>query len=82
MASALSADVPRGIPTAINLEASDHNGDMLTYAVETAPTKGQLDCTGPSCTYLSDPGATGTDTFTFLADDGFGGTDTATVTCT
>jgi surface-anchored protein len=59
----------------------DAEGDPLTAAVATNPTKGTL-VLNPDGTFTYTPGATfnGIDTFTYTADGGNGAADTATVT--
>ncbi|MFN8017769.1 MAG: Ig-like domain-containing protein [Acidimicrobiales bacterium] len=79
-ASEVTVSAPRRVPTAVALAGADANGDTLTYTVGTAPTKGTASCDGPACTYRSNAGATGDDTFTYGVDDGFGGTASASVT--
>ncbi|MFN8018909.1 MAG: choice-of-anchor D domain-containing protein [Acidimicrobiales bacterium] len=74
-----SVAAQRRVATPIALTASDANGDVVSYAIATAPVKGDVSCTGPACTYTSAAGATGSDSFTFTADDGHGGTDTGAV---
>ena len=81
VANGQNVSAPRRVATPITLGATDPNSDTISYtAPVSGPSKGLLDCTGPSCTYTSAAGQSGTDSFTFTADDGFGGTDTATVT--
>ena len=55
------------------LAATDADGDNLTYAVATQPTKGTvtiLDAATGAYKYTPKPGADGTDSFTFVANDG------------
>ena len=65
----------------ITLNATDDDGDKLTYSVVTAPTKGSLSTidqgTG-KLTYTPDTDTNGADSFTFKANDGFD--DSAEVT--
>jgi hypothetical protein len=78
-----AVDAPRRVPTAIVLTGTDPNEDDLAYAIDTQPTKGTLDCAPDgTCTYTSNPGETGTDTFTFLTDDGTANSAPATITIT
>lgn len=69
-ADARSVAVARQTATPIPLSGSDANGDPLTFAVATGPAKGTLDCGDDSCTYTSNPGAGGADSFTYTASDG------------
>ncbi|MFN8017113.1 MAG: Ig-like domain-containing protein [Acidimicrobiales bacterium] len=66
--------------TPITLTGTDPNGDALTYAPTSTPTKGTLSCTGDSCTYTATAGRSGVDSFTFEVTDIGGLTSTATVT--
>ena len=59
--------------TSITLDASDKDGDALTYAIKTFPTHGSLsslDKDSGSVTYTANSGYTGSDSFTFTASDG------------
>ena len=62
---------------------SDPDGDPLTYALVTGPTKGSVTL-NPDGTYSYQPAAnvTGTDSFVYQVSDGQGGTAQATVTIT
>ena len=67
------------------LNASDTDGDPLTYHLVTVPTLGQLIITNQSTgeySYQPDTDAEGTDSFTFIANDGQHDSNTATVTIT
>ena len=54
----------------ITLNASDANGDPLTYSVVTPPSNGTLSGRAPNLTYTANAGFFGTDTFTYVANDG------------
>ena len=59
--------------TSITLDASDKDGDALTYAIKTFPTHGSLsslDKDSGSVTYTANSGYTGSDSFTFTDSDG------------
>jgi hypothetical protein len=71
-----------GVAVAITLQASDPDGDALTYSVTTPPTHGSLSGTSPNLTYTPNAGFIGGDSFVFQVDDGNGGTDSATVSIT
>ncbi|MEE8361777.1 MAG: PKD domain-containing protein, partial [Gemmatimonadales bacterium] len=68
-----------GIAMAITLQASDPDGDALSYSVPTPPASGTLSGTAPSLTYTPNAEFSGSDSFIFQVDDGNGGSDTATV---
>jgi len=61
----------------------DVDGDLLTAAVVSGPTHGQLILSANgSFSYRPDPLYDGVDTFTYIVSDGAGGSDVATVTIT
>src|SRR5258706_15583368 len=64
---------------AINLTASDVDGDALTYTIASQPTNGKLTGTAPNVVYTPKKNFYGSDSFTFTANDGHGGQSTATV---
>ncbi len=66
--------------TPIELTAYDADGDELTFLVADLPHHGTLYDAPPFVTYQSEPGFTGTDSFTFVAQDAFGESNIATVT--
>jgi hypothetical protein len=55
---------------AITLQASDADGDPLTYNITTAPAHGTLSGTPPSLTYTPAANYCGPDSFSFNVDDG------------
>src|SRR5262249_22884338 len=68
--------------TSITLDASDKDGDTLTYAIKTFPAHGSLssfDKDSGSVTYTSNHGYTGSDSFTFTASDGVSTSNAAKV---
>ena len=73
---------PAGTPVSITLNASDADGNPLTYTVLTNPAHGTLSGTGSSRTYTPDAGYNGSDSFTFRANDGSLNSNTATVSIT
>ena len=79
-----SGTTPQGAAVGIEVlgNDTDPDGDALTVVSVTQPANGTVSCTAGVCTYLPDPGFTGTDSFTYTVADGNGGTDTATVTVT
>ena len=61
---------------------TDVDGDTLSATLLTNATRGDVVCSGDTCTYTPDPHFNGTDSFTYTVDDGNGGSDTATVDLT
>jgi RHS repeat-associated protein len=70
------------VPAAFILQASDVDGDTLTYSVLQAPTNGSLSGTAPSLTYTPGPDFNGSDALTFSVSDGASTSGTATVSFT
>jgi hypothetical protein len=62
-----------------NANASDADGDMLTYSVVTSPTKGSVTFTGKAFRYVPMANANGSDSFTYRANDGMAFSNNATV---
>lgn len=69
-------------PRSIALTASDVEGDALTFAIVSQPTRGTLSGTAPNLIYTPNAHATGTDSFTFKANDGQADSNVATVNLT
>ena len=69
--------------TTHGLTASDANGDPLTYATVTAPTKGSLSISSNGvATYTRTVGASGNDSFRFKVNDTYEDSNTSLVTIT
>lgn len=66
--------------SAIVLQASDADGDALSYAIVTQPQHGALSGSGANRTYTPAANFNGTDSFTFQASDGQATSNIATVT--
>jgi hypothetical protein len=67
------------------LQASDVNGDALTFNLVSTGSLGTAtltDATTGAYTYTPDPNTTGTDTFSFMVNDGMADSNVATVTVT
>jgi hypothetical protein len=77
-----SVTTGRNTSKAITLQASDANGDPLSYSVLTPPTNGDLSGTAPSLTYTPAVGFVGSDSFTFKTNDGVLDSNVATVSIT
>ncbi|NMB67708.1 MAG: ExeM/NucH family extracellular endonuclease [Chloroflexi bacterium] len=71
-------------PLTGTLNATDADGDALTYAQATGPAHGTLSITAGTgaFTYTPNLNFNSSDSFTFAVSDGHGGTDTGTVTIT
>ncbi|MGD0537187.1 MAG: Ig-like domain-containing protein [Verrucomicrobiota bacterium] len=70
------------VPTNFTAQASDLEGDPLTYIIVTPPRNGMLSGTAPNFTYTPNPDYLGPDRFTFKVNDGALDSGIATVTIT
>ncbi len=77
-----STTTAENLPVAINLHATDADGDQLTYEAQSTPAHGSLSGSGSALTYTPATDYVGTDSFTFLADDGRAISNLATVSIT
>lgn len=66
-------------PVPVHLNASDPDGDSLTYIIVDGPQHGELTGTAPDLTYHHFGGGMTTDWFTFRVFDGKTYSNTATV---
>jgi regulation of enolase protein 1 (concanavalin A-like superfamily) len=82
VALANSVTTPEDTPVAILLSASDQEGQTLSYAVVSEPSKGTLSGTAPNLTYTPAADFTGTDSFTYKANDSVADSNDAVVTIT
>jgi Big-like domain-containing protein/K319-like protein/HYR domain-containing protein len=85
VAKSQSVTTTSDTPASITLDASDKDGDTLTYAIESFPTHGSLsslDKDSGSVTYTPDRSYTGSDSFTFTASDDTSTSNTAKVSIT
>jgi len=69
----------RNSSAAVNLEASDAEGDSLTYTLITSSTYGSLSGELPNLTYTPFPGFVGADSFQIKASDSHGAFSTAVI---
>ncbi|GAB5405833.1 MAG: hypothetical protein Aurels2KO_40640 [Aureliella sp.] len=82
VANDLTASVKENNSKAITLSATDIDGDVLTYAIQTPPANGTLTGQGQNLVYNPNVGFTGIDTFSYVANDGTTDSSPATVTIT
>ena len=82
LADSLSVDTDEDTAKAITLNATDGDGDILTYAILTPPAHGALSGTLPNVIYTPGANYHGSDSFTFKANDGKADSNTATVSVT
>lgn len=84
IASNQSVTATYATPLSFALEASDPDGDALSFALVSAPTKGSVafDNSNRTATYVPDAGASGTDSFTYRVTDPHGASAQATVSVT
>ena len=82
-AAAQSVNVTTDTPVNITLQATDGDGDVLTYSIVTSPAHGTLGAlNGAVVSYTPTAGYTGTDQFSFKASDALVSSNTATVAIT
>ncbi|MFM7182849.1 MAG: tandem-95 repeat protein [Verrucomicrobiales bacterium] len=79
VANAQSLTTDEDTASAITLTGTDVDGDTLSYAVVSQPTKGTLSGTAPNLTYTPNANANGADSFTFTVNDGAVDSAVATV---
>jgi hypothetical protein len=82
VAQSASVTVNEDTPINIHLNASDPDGDPLTYIIVTPPSHGNLTGTAPELTYLGSANYNGPDSFTFKVNDGEVDSDIATISIT
>jgi hypothetical protein len=71
-----------GVSVPVSLNASDIDGDVLSYQVVDSPSHGSLSGDAPDLVYTPDAGFTGLDGFTFKANDGVKDSNVACVSVT
>jgi len=74
-----SVTVTEDVPTSIALNASDPDGDQVTYHLITGPAHGTLSEIGPAITYTPEPNYNGDDRFSYTVSDGTADSNTAVV---
>jgi hypothetical protein len=79
VASGQSVSTDEDTMIQITLEATDVDGDPLTYTIVTQPANGTAVLTGNTVDYTPDGNYNGPDSFTFTANDGTTDSNTATV---
>jgi len=79
VAQGQSAETTRSAPLPFVLNATDPEGDALTFAIVAPPQHGTLSGTPPAVTYVASTGFVGNDSFTFRAADAYSTSSTATV---
>ena len=77
-----SVTVAEDVTCAVTLQATEVDGDSLTYNVAAAPAHGTLTGTAPNLTYEPDADYNGSDQFTFTVNDGTTTSPAATVDIT
>ena len=82
IAQSQTVTVAEGSSKDITLNATDADGDTLTYSITVAPTHGVLSGTAPNLKYTPNVDYSGEDSFTFKANDGIDDSNEANVTIT
>lgn len=81
-ADPLSVNAVEDTPALVTFTGTDPEGDTLTYAVASNPTRGVLSGSGSARTYTPNANTCGTDSFTYTAHDGTATSGPATVSLT
>ncbi|HWQ51220.1 MAG TPA: Ig-like domain-containing protein [Terriglobales bacterium] len=68
----LNIETAKGLKVSGRFGAVDPDGESLAYEVQSAPSKGDLVCSGSTFVYYPHQGETGADSFTYLARDSSG----------
>ena len=82
VASDSPALVQENTAAELTLNATDADGDPLTYTIVSQPLNRTLAGSGPEVTYTPAPGFSGSDSFTFKVNDGVMDSQIATVSLT
>ncbi len=83
VANPQSVTTAEDAPQSITLDATDDDGDTLTYSIVSNPSHGSISAgTSATRTYTPTANYNGTDSFTFKANDGTDDSNTATVSIT
>lgn len=69
-------------PIAITLNATDAEGQSLSYQIVSGPSHGELSGAAPNITYQPNAGFSGTDTVIFVANDGIANSAEVAITMT
>jgi hypothetical protein len=77
-----SATTKQDQPVGVTLQATDPDGDDLTYSITAEPAHGTLAGSAPELTYTPEGGYVGSDLFRFVANDGEADSNEATVNVT
>ncbi len=80
VAKAATVSLDEDSTVAIKLQATDPDGDKLTYSIVTPPVRGRLSGSAPNLTYTPNKDYHGTDSFAFKVSDGKLSSGVATVT--
>jgi hypothetical protein len=81
-AANVSRTITEDNETAITLQGSDPDGDVLTYVITTEPLHGSVAANGSTATYIPASNYNGTDSFSYAAHDGEYESSPATVSLT
>ncbi|MEE3234666.1 MAG: FG-GAP-like repeat-containing protein [Candidatus Latescibacterota bacterium] len=82
VATSRSVSVEEDVQSPITLTGSDIDGDNLTYALASSPSKGTASLSGNTVTYTPNTNYSGSDSFTFKVSDGSATSSAATVSIT
>ena len=75
----ITTSTPEDMAIEINLDATDRDGNDLTYSLVTSPSNGSISLSGSMAIYTPDSDYIGSDSFSYKANDGISDSNTAVV---
>jgi hypothetical protein len=76
----ITLETDQGVAIENTFDATDPDGDTLSYSIITPPSNGEVTTSGDSFEYTPSAEYAGTDSFEYRVTDGNGGQNSATVT--
>jgi hypothetical protein len=75
----ITTSTPEDMAIEINLDATDSDGNDITYSLVTSPSNGNISLSGSMAVYTPDADYVGQDSFSYKANDGIGDSNVAVV---